>query len=130
MSTVRSMSRRQAIACALLAVGVVALVIAAFIGYRAYERMRSQPPPIPGEVDVERIEPWMTLRYVAHVYRVPEPDLYRAVGADPDWGRDLSLAEVAGRLGQPPETLVSSVRGAVRRFRESRPPPAGGTPHP
>jgi hypothetical protein len=126
MSTVLPLGRRRALACALLALGAVALLGAALIGYRRLQHVRAAPPPVPGQADVSRIERWMTVRYVAHVYHVPEPELYRALGADPDRARDLSLEDVAAELGQPPEAVLATVRASVSRHLSGRSPPAAG----
>jgi len=122
-----SVSRRQLVAV-LLGVGVAALLIAGYLGYRSIERMRHRPPPIPRQTDVAAIQGWMTIAYVARAYRVPEPELSRAVGADPRQARTLSLNAIADQQGKGREAVLETVRQTVSSFQSAHPRPERSPP--
>jgi cytochrome P450 len=127
MSSAPRTGRRRAIATALVIAGLLALLASAYVGYRLYEQVRSHPP-VPREPDVSQVAPWMTVRYVAHLFGVPEPELYRALDADPDWARDLSLEQVATRQGQSVDVVLARVRATISQHRAARPPPGVAPP--
>jgi hypothetical protein len=112
------------LAYGLLAVGLVALLSGAYLvyGFVNHER-RSFPHGPPPQTDVSAIQGWMTLPYVARAYHVPEPELFKAVGADPRQAHDLSLFQIADQQGKDRDALVESVRQAVSAFQAAHPPP-------
>src|SRR5437762_2612681 len=82
------------LAYALLVIGLIAVLGAGFLAFRFAERARHRFPPHPIETDVAAIQGWMTIPYVARAYHVPEPELFKAVGADPHQARDQSLNQI------------------------------------
>jgi len=119
------------LAYALMAVGVVALFLGAYLVYGcvSHERHRFPHGP-PPQTDVSAIQGWMTIPYVARAYHVPEPELFKAVGADPHQAHDLSLNQVADQLGTDRDALVERVRQAVSAFQAAHPPPPTPPPTP
>jgi len=88
-----------------LVIGLIILGIAftAFFGIRALHAFRKfdgHRPPSPGkpgkvETDVEAIRSWMTVPFIAELYRVPEPALFDALKIPPnEENREKSLRDL------------------------------------
>ena len=78
---------------------VVGIVFTAFFGMRvlhAFRKFNGHRPPPPGEVetDVELIRDWMTVPFVSRMYRVPEKNLFDAIGIPPFSNHDKSLKDI------------------------------------
>ena len=88
-----------------LVIGLIALGIlfTAFFGMRvlhSFKKFDGHRPPPPGkpgkvETDVEAIRGWMTVPFIAELYRVPEPALFDALRIPPDAkNREKSLRDL------------------------------------
>ena len=120
----------------LIAGVVIALVVVLLLGGRAAWRLGHRllgPPPPPRQTDVELIADWMSVPYVSRAYRVPEPELYRALGIEPQGRRARPLREIARDTGRGSDAVVTVVRETVSAWQESHPgppTPIGATPPP
>jgi hypothetical protein len=118
-----------AIALALL----VALLVGGRGAWRLYGRFHGPPPP-PRQTDVSSIAGWMPLRLVSRTYRVPEPELERALGIQPEGRRSSTLDEIASETGRSSDEVVAVVRQTVQDWQASHPddrgpgPPGRGPP--
>jgi hypothetical protein len=112
----------------LLAAGVALLAGAV---WHARQHMHG-PPPRPAQRtaarDPSRVAEWMTLRYVARAYNVPEPVLLRAVQVGPLQARGHTLRGIAAAKGVETQTVLAEVREAIRRYREANPVRPSPTP--
>jgi len=79
--------------------------------------------------DVRSIRPWMTIPYIARVYRVPESYLLQSLRiTDPGSVRHVTLTTLAGRLGLTPDALIYKIQAAILTYRQSHPtPPQSGS---
>ncbi|MEO8357773.1 MAG: hypothetical protein ABI621_17850 [Chloroflexota bacterium] len=94
-------ARQRALIFALIATG---LILAGLFGLRslnAYREFRvHRPPPAFSadsqtvETDVGLIRDWMTIPFIAKMYRVPPPVLYKALGIPSQGNRDKSLTQL------------------------------------
>lgn len=82
----------------------------------------------------EPVEGWMTIRYVAHSYRVEPKIIHDALGL-PRTGPDRRpLIKIAREQGQPLDALTSAILAAIEADRTARPgvpapaQPASGQP--
>ena len=112
----------------LIGLFLVALFAVGFFGFRAIRRAVYW-----SNHKDEQIKPWMSVRYVAHSYRVPPPVLFQALGLEPTPRDKRPLRIIASEQNRPVEVLISKLDEAIKRFRQSpRPPPLpatdGGTP--
>jgi hypothetical protein len=117
----------------LVALVVVAFVVTLVFGGRAAWRLAHRlagPPPPPRQTDVSAIAGWMTVPYIGRTYRVPPPELYRALGISPDGHRTSSLDDIAGETGRPPGEVLDTVRATVEAWQQANPPPDRGAPKP
>jgi hypothetical protein len=114
----------------LIAALSIALVIALLLGgrgaMRLYFRM-TRPPPPPRQTDVSAIADWMTVPAIGRAYRVPEPEIYRALGVSPE-RRTYTLADLASETGRSSDDVVAIVRDTVTAWQASHPAPSRPEP--
>lgn len=65
------------------------------------------------------IEGWMTIGYVAHSYRVPPPELQKAMGYDPHRPERRPLGRIARDTGEPLPRLIARVERAIETARQA-----------
>lgn len=111
---------------------MIALLVALAFGGRGAVRLFHRltgPPPPPRQTDVASIAGWMPIRLVSRAYRVPEPELYRALGVEePPGRRGMTLDEIAAQTGRGSDEVVEIVRETVRTWQASHPEPVGPGP--
>lgn len=66
-----------------------------------------------GVPDAGSVRPWMTLRYVAATYRVPEASLIARLGLSPETAAETNLRLLAEQDGLSPFDYVQQVQRAV-----------------
>jgi len=101
--------RRAAFAALVLV--ALATILLGVRSYRTFVLLRSAYEV--GLADVSTIRPWMTLRYVAGAYRVPERELTERLGAAAAAAPDATLRSLAGREGVSLLDYVQRVQRAV-----------------
>jgi hypothetical protein len=107
------------------------LIVAVLLGGRAAWRLGHRlmgPPPPPRQTDVSLIADWMSVPYISRAYRVPEDEIFRALGTGPEGRRMRSLREIAAETGRDPEEACEIARQTVIAWQAEhpRPPPGGG----
>ena len=78
----------------------------------------------------EPIEGWMTVRYVAHSYRVDPRLVHTAIGlqqTDPD---HRPLIKISREDGKPLDEITARILDAIRADRIAHGQPTGGLPAP
>ncbi len=78
---------------------VVGLVFTAFFGMRVLHTFKNfnghrPPPPDKAATDVELIRDWMTIPFISRMYRLPEKNLFDAIGVPPFSNHDKSLKDI------------------------------------
>ena len=119
----------------LIAAVSLGLIVAVLFGGRAAWRLGRRlagPPPPPRQTDVTQIADWMSVPYVSRAYRVPEPELYRALGIEPEGRRTRPLREIARATGRSTDEALATVRETVSAWQEAHPgrPTPIGAPTP
>jgi hypothetical protein len=127
MPTLRTPSPRMRL---LLTIGVIALglAIAVFFGIRTLTAARQlqyirQQGLDRGSASVDAIRPWMTVRFIAVAYAVPEEYIYSALEIPFDRRRpDTSLGEINKQfqLGQSPNNelaIIDKSKAAINAYR-------------
>ncbi len=109
----------------LLLLGLVALLA---VAYWARSTYRSVPPTVSSSApaNVETIAGWMTVRYIARTYDVPEPVLLQALGITARQARLRTLAGIARERHTSTDAELGAVRAAILRYRAA----GGATPVP
>ncbi len=97
-----------------LALCLIAALATGVFGLRSYHSLLLlRSAYAVGASDVGSMRPWMTLRYVAGTYHVPETALIARLGLPVDTDRDASLKLLAKREEQSPFEYVQRVQRAV-----------------
>jgi hypothetical protein len=65
----------------------------------------------------------MSVPYISRAYRVPEGELYRALGIEPEGRRMRSLREIARETGRSPDEVLAIVRETVSAWQAAHPGP-------
>lgn len=79
--------------------------------------------------DVNLIQPWMTIPYIAHVYRVPEQTFYRSLQLQSNLVMQHSTLQViATYKKQPVEKIIYRVQGTIIAYRKAHPRPTKPSP--
>ncbi|MBI5953804.1 MAG: hypothetical protein HY865_19285 [Chloroflexi bacterium] len=119
--------KQRALVIGLIALGVL---FTAFFGMRvlhAFKKFDGHRPPPPGrpgkvETDVELIRNWMTVPFIAELYRVPESALFDALKIPPDKeNREKSLRNLNREFYPDADGFVlETVKVTVKKLQ---PPP-------
>jgi hypothetical protein len=118
----------------LIAAVLLALIVAVLFGGRAAWRLGRRltgPPPLPPrQTDVSLIADWMSVPFISRGYRVPEPELFEALGTTPEGRRMRPLREIAQETGRSSDEVVEIVRQTVTNWQAEHtgPPPGGSGP--
>jgi hypothetical protein len=94
----------------------------------AREHYRSVPQAVTQSTskNVEPIAGWMTVRFVARTYRVPEQVLLQALGIDLQQARSRNLQGIAALNHTTTQQTLMLVRTTIRNYHNRVP----GTPAP
>lgn len=106
--------RRRSLRWFVLALCVIATLATGVFGLRTYHSfllLRSAYEA--GAPAVSSVRAWMTLRYVAETYRVPETALVARLGLPAETDPDASVRSLAEREEQSPFAYVQRVQRAV-----------------
>ena len=116
----RSFKRWQWVVCAAF---VLSIAFTAYYSYRIYKRAefwrehRDQP-----------IAEWMRVGFVANSYKVPLPELNKAIGLPPETRDRRPLGKIAEDQGRPFDQLKTELEKTIDDFRQGKIPPPGGEP--
>ena len=92
---------QRALILTLVAAGAIIVGLFGLRTFRVWRELKEHRPP-PGfpevsdrvETDVELIRDWMTIPFIAKMYHVPPPVLYKALEISPRGNRDKSLRQL------------------------------------
>ncbi|HLD13454.1 MAG TPA: hypothetical protein VJB18_01925, partial [Burkholderiales bacterium] len=111
----------------ILALCLIAALATGVFGLRSYHSfLLLHSAYEAGAPDVASIRPWMTLRYVAETYRVPEAALIARLGLPAETVPDASLRLLAKRVEQSPLEYVQLVQRTVVEVAPSGSSDRGG----
>jgi len=78
----------------------------------------------------EPIEGWMTVRYIAHSYRVDPQIVHHAIGLPETGPERRPLIKIAREDGEPLDQITARILEAVRTDRAAHGQPEGNLPAP
>jgi hypothetical protein len=113
--------RRRPILAGIVAVLLVAVLL---FGGRSAWRLGTRllgPPPPPRQTDISLIADWMSVPYISRVYRVPPPQLYEALGVEPEGRQRRPLRDLAREAGRTSDEAVQIVQETVQAWQAEHP---------
>jgi hypothetical protein len=63
----------------------------------------------------------MTIPFIAKSYRIPEPELFKAIGIDQPTDRKASLSSLAAKSGKSTSEIIEQVKKAVEELQKVPP---------
>lgn len=109
----------------ILFVGLLCLVIAALLSLRTFQNIRHESYPVPRQTKNISIQGWMTVRYIASTYAIPENILRKKLSITHEEETNLSLDKLAKNRNIDKQELVQQVQAIVSTFHTSkRTPPS------
>lgn len=121
-------SKQRALILTLVAAGAILAGLFGLRTLRVWRELREHRPP-PGfpevadqvETDVALIRDWMTIPFIAKMYRVPVPVLYEALGISARGNQDKSLKQLNEEFfPETPGLVEEKIKDTVL---EGLPPP-------
>ena len=106
---------------------LVGLTLVVFFGLRALRAFRHVREG-PRETDVALIQEWMTIHYVAHVYKVPPDYIFAQLGISESENRNKSMAELNEAFAAAESGMIlAQVKAIIQQFQaeHSAPEPPG-----
>jgi hypothetical protein len=111
----------QIVVIVLLLVGII---LTAFFGVRlvrsAAQLHHNRLPP--GTTDVQLIRGWMTIPYIARVYRVPEAYLWQGLGIPEAGNRHRSIEALGVELGYSETKMLDKVQAIILTYQAQHTP--------
>jgi hypothetical protein len=111
----------QIVVIVLLMVGII---LTAFFGVRlvhsAAQLHHNRLPP--GTTDVQLIRGWMTIPYIARVYRVPEAYLWQGLGIPEAGNRHRSIEALGVELGYSETKMLDKVQAIILTYQAQHTP--------
>ncbi len=110
--------------------------IAAFFGLRtfhSYREVRDHHPPPPfknetSETNVQLIEDWMTIPFIAKMYHVPPPVIFESLNIPSEGNHEKSIKQLNDKYyPSKPGYVIKLVRTAVQEHLPPAPPPSPAT---
>jgi len=135
INKLKSISKIQILAVVLILIGLVAMVrygIGTFNAYREIQYARANNFGA-GNVDPNILRPWMSMRYIAVAYAVPQEYLFHELGIPMERrNSEVSLFDLNDQFHFGPTTqgdkrypaILDKVRDAIIKYREN-PVPTG-----
>lgn len=115
------MQRRFIIISFFLILSIGATIIATHATIDAVQNVH-QHQVMAYQGDVHLIQRWMTIPYIAHVYRVPDSLLYAALKLKNDMAtRHSTLQTIALQRKQSADTIIHQLQVTILEYRKTHP---------
>lgn len=105
---------------------IVCVVLVFLFGIRLYQNLFTlrNHHIHPGQTDVNLIQGWMTVPYIAEMYTVPEDVLWKDLAIPPDHNqlKPLSLLEREFARGKP-GAIEQQLKQIIQTYQAQYPPP-------
>lgn len=115
--------KQRTLILGLVAAGLIIVGLFGLRTLRIWRELREYRPP-PGfpevsenvETDVELIRDWMTIPFIAKMYQVPPPVLYKALGISARGNQDKSLTQLnEAYFPGVPGIVEAKIKAAVQQ---------------
>jgi hypothetical protein len=119
--------KQRAIIIGLTILGCLLILFFGLRSLRAFQKFDGRVPhnnfPEKIETDVERVRDWMTIPFIARMYGVPEPILYKALEIPAQGNDKKSLRDLNEEYFPETEGVVIQLIKAVLLANQSPPTP-------
>jgi hypothetical protein len=105
----------------LILIGIASIIFASTIGFNIFRKVSHRPPPIPRQTNVELIQDWMTVPFIAKSYHVPEPLLFQKLGVNSQEFRRSNLSTIAQKTGKNMTDVIQIIRQTISELQSSPP---------
>jgi len=128
LSSIKSLSKLQILAIVLVLIGLGLVIFFGIRTVRSYREITyiQQEGLDVGTANVDAIRPWMTPKFVAVAYAVPQEFLFAELGIPFDrWNSNEALGELNKQFdfGPPPDKesmiIIDKVRAAIEKYQEN-----------
>ena len=133
LTSIKSISKLQVVAIVLVLIGLGLVIFFGIRTVRSYRELQyiQEVGFDEGTAELDAIRPWMTPKFVAVAYAVPQEFLFAELGIPFDrWNSNEALGELNKEFdfGKPPDKesmiIIDKVRAAIEKYREN-PVPTG-----
>ena len=121
MPTESKKLNKRLIVYILILVGIASIIFASTIGFNIFRKVSHRPPPIPRQTNVELIQDWMTVPFIAKSYHVPEPLLFEKLGINAQEFRRSNLSTIAQTTNKSPVDIIQIIRQTIAEIQSSPP---------
>jgi len=120
-----TLSRQRALIFGFIILGILIVGFFGLRTVRAFRGFHGHRPPPPGrvETDVEKIQDWMTIPFIARMYRVPDRMLFDAAGIQEQGNQRRSLKELNYKYYPDSKCFVLEKIKTIILTRQQPPPP-------
>ncbi len=117
--------KQRILVIGLIIFGILFTIFFGIRAFHAFKKIDGRRPPPPGKVetDVELIRDWMTVSFIARMYRVPEKDIFDTLNISPLGNHDKSLKELNNDHYPDKDGFVMDTVKATILARQPPPPP-------
>lgn len=123
--------KQRALVIGLILLGILFTTFFGMRALHAFKKFNGHRPPPPGKVetDVELIRDWMTIPFISRMYRVPEKNLFEAIGVSPFPNHDKNLKDINQDYYPNADGYVlDTVKATILALHASRPPTPDSAP--
>ena len=106
--------KRIEIICLVIGLGVLVLTI---IYTAQYYHNPTHHVPNHVSRDVNAIQDWMTIHYIARAYGVPDQVLLNAIGINQQQATHQSIKAIAQMQGKSSDQLLKKIRAAIQQYK-------------
>jgi hypothetical protein len=133
IASIKSLSKTQILAIVMVVLGLGLVIFFGLRSFRSFKQLQyiQESGFDEGTAELDAIRPWMTLKFVAVAYAVPQEFLFAELGIPFDRrNSNEALGELNKEFdfGKPPDKetmiIIDKVRAAIEEYREN-PVPTG-----
>ena len=109
--------KSKKIAILFIAIGFILLIFSGMYLQTYILNIHRHHIPIHKLADVNAIEDWMTIHYIARAYSVPEYILLQTASVNTQNARSKSIAAIASMQQEDPATLIAALRSTIIQYK-------------
>lgn len=96
----------------LLALGILSILTAGILAFKVYKMNQGKPIPPPRQRNINLIQSWMTINYVAKEYKVSPDILISIKGLTIKSGKE-SIDQIAKNNNKKPQEVIQKIQETI-----------------